>query len=206
MRSGEELIAFLCGIIPSPFKAVVDRYRRMVHFEMVVCLGVSIAMLIMLPNLPHHAPDWNKTFAPAALDWMRGVHSPWELHPNFANPPFVLPLIAPLALLGARASFVVFIALMLAGLYASTRMLGGSPILLMLSYPGIWVLAYGQFEPLVCFGVALGWFALRREKYGLLGIAYLLLAIKPQIGFAPALLYFFGRRRGRRAFSRAGFR
>ncbi len=175
---------------PAPLKLLLDRYRNLPHIELAAYIGVSIAMLTMLPALPNQETDWGKTYAPAALDWLRGVHAPWELRSNFAYPPFVLPLIAPLALLGAHAGFVVFMALMLTALYASARMLGGSPMLIVLSYPGIWMLAYGQLEPLVCLGAALGWYALRREKSGLLGMAYVLLAIKPQTGFAPALLYF----------------
>ncbi len=177
--------------ILAPLNSLIDRYRRSPHIGLVVYVGVSIPLLFVLPNLPHHLSDWEWTYAPAALDWLRGVREPWLQHPNFANPPFVLLLILPVAVLGVDTSFIVYLVLMIVGLYFAARQLGGAPVWLILSYPGVWMLAYGQFEPLVCVGVAMGWHALRQQKYWLLNVAYLLLAIKPQIGLAPAVLYFF---------------
>ncbi|MBI3244775.1 MAG: DUF2029 domain-containing protein [Chloroflexi bacterium] len=171
-------------------QSLIARYRQLPHLELIVYLGISIAMLVMLPNIPDHERDWEKNYVAPALTWLGGVHEPWKLHPTFFNPPFVLLLVTPLALLGNPASYIVFTALMLTSLYASARMLGGSPIWLVLSYPGIWMLAFGQLEPLVVLGIAFGWYAIRSKQYIWLTLAYVLLAIKPQIGLVPALLYF----------------
>jgi hypothetical protein len=168
----------------------INHYRRLPHLGLAVYIGISLGLLIMLPRVPNHETDWEISYAAAALDWYHGTHEPWLQHRTFFNPPFVLPMILPLALLGKTVGYSLLVVLMLGCMYVSARILGGSPLWLVLSYPGIWMLAYGQLEPLICLGIALGWYALRLQKYGWLSLAYLLLAIKPQVGLAPALLFF----------------
>lgn len=67
-----------------------------------------------------------------------------------------------------------------------------SPLLMvLLSYQMNWVLFYGQVDPYVIFGIGLGYFAVKRSKPLLIGVAISLLLIKPQFGILLAIYYFF---------------
>lgn len=63
--------------------------------------------------------------------------------------------------------------------------------LLPLSGAAMFNLWLGQIEALVLLGVALGWLILRQHKLppALMGVAWLLMALKPQVAALPALLF-----------------
>lgn len=61
-----------------------------------------------------------------------------------------------------------------------------------LSYSMIAGLWLGQTEPLILAGVALGWLVVQRKSHpALMGIAWMLMLIKPQVALLPALLFAF---------------
>ncbi|MEM4204957.1 MAG: glycosyltransferase family 87 protein [Candidatus Methanomethylicaceae archaeon] len=63
-----------------------------------------------------------------------------------------------------------------------------SPLLaVLISYQLNWVLFYGQIDGFVAFGIALGAFALERNRPFLLGLSISLLLIKPQVGLLLSL-------------------
>lgn len=54
-----------------------------------------------------------------------------------------------------------------------------------------WVLFYGQIDPFVAFGIALGDYASRYSRPLLVGVALALLSIKPQIGLLVGLIFLY---------------
>jgi len=74
--------------------------------------------------------------------------------------------------------------------WVGSHLAGGNRYLLLISFPAFWMLWFGQLDGFVLFGTALGLAALRREKPILMGIAILLLLVKPHVGAPLALLYF----------------
>jgi hypothetical protein len=116
--------------------------------------------------------DWRSFFRPAALKFLQG-QSPYE-QAGFLNPPWVLCLLAPFALmpepLGRAFLFVIAIAVIL---YAGYRMGGRlwALIALLLSPPVIALLFYGNIDWIVVLGLVLS------PQIGML-----LVAVKPQVG------------------------
>ena len=61
-----------------------------------------------------------------------------------------------------------------------------------LSYSMIAGLWYGQTEPLILAGIALGWLVVQRKAHpAFMGVAWMLMLIKPQVGLLPAILFAF---------------
>lgn len=57
------------------------------------------------------------------------------------------------------------------------------------SYQLHWILFYGQIDPFVVFGLGLGYWAVQKNRPYLLGLAIMLVLIKPQVGLLPALAF-----------------
>ncbi len=140
--------------------------------------------------------DWVVFYYPQA----RGVGVTQFMNPMWA----CIPLL-PIAQLPLPYSYGTFLTLNIVLFWIGTRLTGSKQYLLLLSFPAFWVLWFGQLDGLVLFGVALGIKALElgeREREGdgtgksdreygpiLMGIAILLVLIKPHIG-APLAAFF----------------
>jgi hypothetical protein len=137
---------------------------------------LSLAVYFFLPM----GMDWKNTYRPAALHVWK-LESPY-LVKIFHSPPWtVLPLI-PLALLPVQVGFAINFSLsMAATAYAAYRM-GAKPLAilaLLLSYPVLFMAAYGQIDWLVYLG-----FLMPPQ----LGLFFVL--IKPQVSIG--LVVFWG--------------
>ncbi len=106
------------------------------------------------------------------------------------NPLWIYFLLKPIALLPLPISYLTFLLINLGMYWFGSRFVGGNRFLLLLSFPAFWMLWYGQLDGFVLFGVALGLFALDSKKPILMGIAILLLLVKPHIGAPLAVLFF----------------
>ena len=136
---------------------------------------MSVAVYMFLPM----GMDWQNTYRPAALHALR-IESPY-LVSIFHSPPWtVLPLI-PLALLPIHVGFAVNFSLsMAATAYVAYRM-GAKPLAilaLLLSYPVLFMAAYGQIDWLVYLG-----FLMPPQ----LGLFFVL--IKPQVSIGIVLFW-----------------
>jgi len=106
------------------------------------------------------------------------------------NPLWIYFVIGPIARLPLPVSYLVFLLLNLGMFWMGSNLTGGNRYLLLLSFPAFWMLWFGQLDGFVLFGTALGLKALDSKKPILMGIAILLLLVKPHIGAPLAILYF----------------
>jgi len=111
------------------------------------------------------------------------------LAPKVANPPYIFALLYPLALLPVRWGIFVYSLVAIAAIYLTHRLTQVNKWLLLLSYPTIRNLFYSQLDVLSMLGVALGWWAIKRKRTLWLGVALVLLGIKPQITGVLGIVY-----------------
>ncbi|MBL6983331.1 MAG: DUF2029 domain-containing protein [Anaerolineales bacterium] len=106
------------------------------------------------------------------------------------NPLWIYFIIKPIALLPLPISYLVFLFLNLGLFWVGSNLAGGNRYLLLISFPAFWMLWFGQLDGFVLFGTALGLAALKSEKPIWMGIAILLILVKPHVGAPLALLFF----------------
>jgi hypothetical protein len=108
---------------------------------------------------------------------------------NTYNPYWTYFFTWPLALVGWRWNYLLLLIATVGAGVLSAWLLGGRPLVLLLSLPMVWVLWLGQIDALPLLGVALGWWCVKGNRWWLLGLALVLLSVRPQQGLGPALLY-----------------
>ena len=135
-------------------------------------------------GLPGKRPGTDKLTPDAIMMW---------------NPPWVTPIVLPLAWVGWGPGFAAWIAIEFVAVMVSVglmwRMFGGPPrgllvtFALTLVYPAsIYLLYFGQITGLMLLGVAGFAAALRAGRPGVAGLALALTAIKPHLLFTFAAL------------------
>lgn len=98
-------------------------------------------------------------------------------------------LFAPLTIVPFKINYFLLIVGLLIGIIIACQSTGGSPWLLLLSFPFVWVLWYGQAESLVAMGIALMWHGRNKQDARWIGIGLLLASLKPHItGPAAAII------------------
>lgn len=134
--------------------------------------------------------DWRDTYQPAALQLFKG-HSPFLVE-SFYNPPWILPLLYPLALLPTKLGGAIWCALTLVVFTIAAIRFGACGLALLaivFSYPLAFMLFYGQIDALVVLGYLLS-----------PPLRLFLVLAKPQIGMGIALFW------GVEAFRKGGFK
>ena len=129
-------------------------------------LGIAAGLIFFFT--PH--PEWHGdllVFREAAESLRHPFYARW--------------LFALLALPPEPVAFVLLSLACCAGLYFAVREWGGRPWMLFLSFPYAWTLFYGQIDGLVVGGLALAFWAMRREKHYWTGAGLILASIKPQV-------------------------
>lgn len=125
--------------------------------------------------------DWVRFYYPRAHDFRPEV---------VANPLWVYFVLAPIAVLPVREAYAVFTLLNVVMIWLSSRLAGVNRFALLLSFPALWLLWFGQLDGFLALGAALGLWAVERRRPAWLGLALLLLLVKPHLGAPLALLYF----------------
>lgn len=142
--------------------------------------GLLIGLLVWIPFFAGY--EWHGTFGPA-------TRTDYAAHPLVANPPYILFIFKPLALLPPSAAIAALTLLTLGAIKASSKLTKVDPWLLLFSGPAVFVLLHSQIDGWVMFGVALGWWAVKRRSGFWLGLAGLILLLKPQSGLVVFLIY-----------------
>jgi len=106
------------------------------------------------------------------------------------NPLWIYFVIWPIAQFPIQVSYVLFLLLNLGMFWVGAEFTKSKRFFLLLSFPVFWILWFGQLDGFVLFGTALGLKALESKKPTLMGIAILLLLVKPHIGGPLAVLFF----------------
>ena len=148
----------------------------------IVWWGVAVGIVIGCGLNAISGFDWVHFYYPRAQDFAPET---------VINPMWLYLLIAPLGYLPMRVSYVLFSLVNVGLLWLGSRLTGVNRFALLISFPALWVLWYGQLDILVMAGVAVGFWAAQSRRPIWLGVALLLLLIKPHIGAPLAFLYFW---------------
>ena len=136
---------------------------------------LSLAVYLFLPI----GMDWRNTYRPAAIRVLN-LESPY-LVSIFHSPPWTVLPIIPLALLPTQVGFAINFSLSIAATsYVAYRM-GAKPLailFLLLSYPVLFMAAYGQIDWLIYLGF------LMPPQFGLFFVL-----IKPQVSIGIVLFW-----------------
>jgi hypothetical protein len=168
---------------------VLHRWVEDDHTKVLKRFGVALIVVLGLValytllygyvyDLDFGAQDWRNAFRGGARGDFSLVVTPyWSLLLSFV--PAQLPEPLGYALwIGLGAILVVLAAMHF-----------HSPLwLVLLSYQLNWCLFYGQVDLYIVFGIALGHWAYQNAKPAIIGVAILLLLIKPQVGLLPSLV------------------
>ncbi len=139
-------------------------------------LAVALGMTAFFT--PH--PEWHG-------DLLAFRAYPEELwHPYWAR-----WLFAALTLPSETLAYVLLSLASIAGLTFAAHTFGGKTWMLFLSFPFAWTLYYGQIDGLAVAGLALAWWAVRREKPLLAGAGLMLASIKPQLTLPLVVLFWW---------------
>lgn len=154
----------------------------------IVWWGVALGLVIGCALNPISGYDWVNFYYPRghifAPEWV-------------VNPLWIYFVLAPIAYLPTRVGYVILSLINVSIIWLGSQLTGVNRFALLLSFPALWVLWYGQIDGFVMLGVTLGLWAVQRHKSVLLGFALLLLLVKPHIGGPLAVLYFLWARNWR---------
>lgn len=155
------------------------------HSREVVWWGIALGIVIGCYLVPISGYDWFINWRPQALN----THSSQIL-----NPMWIYLLLKPIALLPARLDFLAFGLMNVGQIWLTARSSRVNRFALLLSFPALWILWYGQLDGFVMFGAALGLWAVENDRPLLTGLAAMLLLVKPQVGAPLALTYLLWQR------------
>ncbi|MFQ6101597.1 MAG: glycosyltransferase 87 family protein [Anaerolineae bacterium] len=144
-------------------------------------LGIVLALVAFMFVWPETGVDVLVTYGPAGRgEYIEG------LLPR--NPRFSLWLFWLFARLPWKWDYLALMLASIPVLAAAVRWGGGDYRKAFLSFPFVWLLAYGQIDAFVAAGIALAWWALRHEWFWVMGIGLSFASmLKPQMGIFAAL-------------------
>lgn len=144
-------------------------------------LGIVLALLVFMFAWPETGVDVLVTYGPAGRgEYIEG------LLPR--NPRFSLWLFWLFARLPWKWDYLALMLTSIPVLAAAVNWGGGDYWKAFLSFPFVWLLAYGQIDAFVAAGIALTWWALRHERFWIMGIGLSFACmLKPQMGIFVAL-------------------
>ncbi len=167
-------------------KAIPEKYQS---FIPAVILGTALLILYgkIAPGDDFFGAYTRLVYEPENFAEMVGLF----------NPMWLAPLLAPFVTMPGRWGYILFIGVLITVTIASTHILKGKKLLPLLSAQMFWILWWGQIDPLVILGLALGWTAVQKKNWRLQTGSLLLMSLKPQISLLPAvaLWWWIGRKR-----------
>jgi hypothetical protein len=116
--------------------------------------------------------------------YMPAVRGEFDLY----YPYWVRWLIAPLGWLSFPLNYWLWMTALFVLIVLAVRLSRANPWQVLLSFPFVWVLWYGQIEGFVAVGLVLLWWGAQNINYLALGLGFLLTSIKPHIAGPAALL------------------
>ncbi len=148
---------------------------------------VIIALIAVMARVWPTGVDYYFTFYPVTKKFLAGETRLYDVQTlGFYNAPWVLLFFAPLTALSLRVGQAVFLVGTLGLLLSSAHLVREERafpphalLFALLNLHTFDVLIRVQVDGFVPFGVALGWWAIRRRRPWLLSLAFWLLAIKP---------------------------
>lgn len=143
------------------------REQSIQSYHVPLALLAFAALFAAFYALPGRA-DWDLVYYPA-------LHAPDPYQINqFFNPPWLLPILSPLALLPSHVAGSLWLTLSVLGIVYAAARLGAdrwSYLCIIFSAPFVWFVALGNIDVLILIALFVPWPA----------ASILLLAIKPQV-------------------------
>ncbi|MGD8855894.1 MAG: glycosyltransferase family 87 protein [Chloroflexota bacterium] len=167
-------------------KNIVSRYEEVIWWGL--GLGMIVGLVLISEQADVIGRDWREIYRPATLS------GDYINYATVANPPYIQLLFWPLSWLPWEVGYVVLMALYLGAFRLAATLSPVNKWLIFPSFPSLWMLVYGQIDAFVALGVALGWWAIRRNRPYWQGAATILLLLKPHIGAPLAIIYLFWQR------------
>ncbi|HEY61286.1 MAG TPA: DUF2029 domain-containing protein [Anaerolineae bacterium] len=159
----------------------IDNPSQFKRLNIGIILGLGITVLYSILNLSLPPRDWQVVFRAGALRDFTKVATPyWSLFLSY------LPAQFP-----EETGYIIWTGIGVVLLIATLLYFKSSVVLVFLAYQLHWIIFYGQIDLYVIFGLPLGLWAVDRKHPYILGVALLLLLIKPQYGLLPAIILFF---------------
>ncbi len=146
-------------------------------------LGFALAIVGFMFWMPKTGVDMIVTYGPAGRGelWIDGV--------NPRNPRFALWLFWLFERLPWKYDYLLIMLVSIVVLIAAVYWGGGKYWKAILSFPFIWLIAYGQIDAFIAAGLALSWWALQHKRFYLMGVGLAFACmLKPQVGIFAALL------------------
>ncbi len=164
---------------------------------LVLFCTVVIALILVMASIWPTGVDYYFIFYPVTKKFLAGETRLYDVQTlGFYNAPWVLLFFAPLTALSLRLGQAVFLVGTMGLLLGSAHLVREerafpplAVLLALLNLHTFDVLIRVQVDGFVPFGVALGWWAIRRRHPWLLSLAFWLLAIKPINVVVVAAIY-----------------
>jgi hypothetical protein len=154
---------------------------------LVLFCAVLIALILVMSRVWPTGVDYYFTFYPVTKKFLAGETRLYDAQTlGFYNAPWVLLFFVPLTALSLRLGQAVFLVstmgMLLGTVHLAREEQAFPPLAVLFALLNLHtfdVLIRVQVDGFVPFGVALGWWAIRRRRPWLLSLAFWLLAIKP---------------------------
>jgi hypothetical protein len=143
--------------------------------------GIAFGMLIGRSATGSVGAEWHTYY--------RAVFKGFQNVPEVANPAYTAVLLSPLTLFPVELGADLFTLVNIVAVALACKFVAGNRWGALLSFPFGWLVWYGQIDGLVALGVGLGYRAVQEKRPYRVGIACLLLGIKPQVGGVLAVYY-----------------
>ncbi len=142
---------------------------------------LSFGLLFAFHLDPNAGYDWRTYFYPQ-------LHDPRAA--RVLNPLWVYLILQPLAGFSAESSYLLFCLISFGCVALTLRWMHSRRYAFLISAPLLELLFLGNLDVFPLMGLALGWRATAQRNPHLLGVAALLLLVKPNIGLPVLALYF----------------
>ena len=163
--------------------ATLKRFFDSIEFSWkdAIWWGLAIGAFIGLKMVGAEGGEW--------YTYYRAIPNGFQNMPEVANPPYTAVLLYPLMLFPVEVGAQVFTIVNILAVFLASRLVGGNRWGVLLSFPFTWLMWYAQLDGLVALGIGLGYWAVKTHRPLWVGIACVLLGIKPQVGSIVALYY-----------------
>lgn len=171
--------------------SVVLRLRPL-RWSLIVITGIVLALIFSHILQPGY--DLYIWFYPAAHNILQGQFSYAQI-PRLNNPPWILLLLTPLAILPPAVMHGALVVATLLAMFSAMRDYRRFKIsypLAVISMPMLSIVWLGQLEVFALLGVTLGYWAVKQHRPYWLSLALLLLAAKPQETWIVGALFLIG--------------
>jgi hypothetical protein len=111
-----------------------------------------------------------------------GVYLVGRTSPGFYYGYWILPLFSFFKILPLEISYAAWSLLTILSLLFASRVFGGKPFLVLLSYQALSILFYGQISGILTGGLALCWWGIAHRRWNIAGLGLLIAVTKFQVG------------------------